>query len=256
MRILKLENLIASQGGVEVLHIPALEVNKGQALAVLGPNGSGKTTLLLCIAGLLEKTRGRLFFRDEEVEGRAQMDRLRGCATMVFQEPLLFDATVQANIEAGLRIRGFKGAKCRQRAEEMAKLFGISHLMERSARKLSGGESQRTSLARAFAIEPDLILMDEPFSALDAPTRQSLLYDLGQVLKQSSTTAIFSTHDLGDATCLADSIAVLNEGCLVQHGTVQNVLQSPQDAFVASLVASFKTSINQAQHVISVHATT
>jgi tungstate transport system ATP-binding protein len=240
--IFQLENVSAEQGGVQALTVPALEVAQGQTLAVVGPNGSGKTTLLLCLAGLLEATGGRLIYRGRGVSDGSGRANLRRSVTMVFQEPLLFNSTVSANIGYGLRLRGMEKLERRSRVEEAASLFGITHLLDRSARKLSGGEQQRVSLARAFAVRPDLILMDEPFSALDAPTRQPLLDDLGRILHETNTTAIFSTHDLSDAIHLATHIAVLNGGRLVQRGTLKDVLQNPRDPFIAALVASVKST--------------
>ena len=243
--ILLAENLTAAQGGVQVLHVPHLVVEQGRVMAVVGPNGSGKTTLLLCLGGLLAATGGMILFGGREMAGSSGRASLRRAVTMVFQEPLLFDSTVAANIETGLRIRGIKRAVRAERVEESAVLFGISHLLGRSARKLSGGESQRASLARAFAFAPEVLLMDEPFAALDAPSKQSLLADLGAILKQTGSTAVFSTHDLSEAIALADNMAVLNGGLLVRHGPTREVLASPEDPFVAAALASAKAMAQQ-----------
>ena len=243
--LLQVENLTAVVGGVQVLHVTDLELAQSQVMAVVGPNGSGKSTLLLCLAGLMDIAGGRLLFRGQEVSGHSQRAGLRRHITMVFQEPLLFDSTVKANIESGLRLHGVTSGERRRWVEEAAALFGISHLLGRSARKLSGGESQRASLARAFAIHPDVLLMDEPFSALDAPTKLALLNDLGRILKETNTTAIFSTHDLNEAIYLANHILVLNNGLLVQQGTVQDVLHNPKDSFVEALVVSLKATAEQ-----------
>jgi tungstate transport system ATP-binding protein len=244
--MLQVKDLIAAQGGVQALHVPELEIAQGQVMAVVGPNGSGKTTLLLCLAGLLEPTGGRLLFNGQLIRGGTQQAMLRRHVTLVFQEPLLFNSTVKANIESGLRLRGASKAERRQMVEETAELFGIAHLLNRSARKLSGGESQRASLARAFALRPQALLMDEPFSALDAPTKQSLLADMGQILKRTGTTAIFSTHDLMEAISMADQIAALDGGRLVQQGAVHDVLRSPQGTFVAAAIASIKDAAARA----------
>ena len=240
MIILQVENLTAAQGGIQALCVSELALTQGQIMAVVGPNGSGKSTLLLCLAGLMEITGGRLLFKGREIRGNSRMAELRRRVTMVFQEPLLFNSSVKANIESGPRLHGLPGAERRRRAEEASDLFGISHLLNRSARKLSGGESQRVSLARAFAIRPDLLLLDEPFSALDAPTKQSLLNDLAQILRETNSSVIFSTHDLFEAIHLANHIAVLNNGHLVQQGAVQDVLRHPADQFVAAF-AGMKT---------------
>jgi tungstate transport system ATP-binding protein len=244
--LLQAQNLTAALGGVQVLDVLELELARGQIMSVVGPNGSGKTTLLLCLAGLLNPTGGAVFFKGQKVIGRAKKTALRQHVTMVFQEPLLFDSTVESNIESGLRLRGVKKAERNQIVEKMASLFGISHLLGRSAQKLSSGESQRTSLARAFALKPDVLLLDEPFSGLDAPTRQSLLGDLKRVLKEANAAVLFSTHDIGEAICLADSLAVLNNGRLVQDGTVPEVVKFPIDPFVVASVAAMKDTAERA----------
>jgi len=145
-------------------------------------------------------------------------------------------------IESGLRLRGISKANRQQRVKDTAQLLSIANLLGRSACKLSGGESQRVSLARAIALQPDVLLLDEPFSALDAPTKLSLLNDLGRILEKTDTTAVFSTHDLTDALYLADSVAVLNGGQLVQCGTVREIMCSLEDPFVVELVASLKAT--------------
>ena len=154
----------------------------------------------------------------------------------MFQEALLFDATVRANLAAGLKLHGITGAEREQRIAEAARRFGIAHLLDRSARKLSGGEAQRTSLARAFALGPEILFLDEPFSALDPPTREALLDDLAQVLRETRTTAVLATHDQLEALRLADRMAVMHDGRIVQTGSVAEVINHPADEFVAAFV--------------------
>ena len=155
---------------------------------------------------------------------------------MVFQEPLLFDTTVFENVAAGLKIRGVSRGEIDRTVPEYLERFGIGHLAKRSARKLSGGEAQRTSLARAFVTQPEIVFLDEPFSALDPPTREALTGDLERILRETHTTAIASTHDQTEALRLADRIAVVNEGRIAQIGPVAEVMNRPADEFVASFV--------------------
>ncbi len=155
---------------------------------------------------------------------------------MVFQEPLLFDTTVYKNVASGLKIRGLKREDVRERAMRYLKWFSIEHLAPRSARKLSGGEAQRASLARAFAIEPDIIFLDEPFSALDPPTRNALTDDLDRILRQTGITAIMVTHDQSEALRMSDRIVVMNSGSIVQQGSPLEVMNNPSNEFVASFV--------------------
>ena len=232
--LLKAEDLLVRRGGVTVLDIPDLGVFSGQILALIGPNGAGKSTLLLTLAGLLKPARGTLLFRGERI-GNGGFDYRRHIA-MVFQEPLLFDATVFDNVAAGLRIRGVGRAEIGRAVPGYLELFGIAHLAKRSARKLSGGEAQRTSLARAFVTKPEIVFLDEPFSSLDPPTREALLGDLERIIHETRTTAVMATHDQAEALRLADRMAVMKEGKIVQIGTVAEVMNRPADGFVASFV--------------------
>lgn len=232
--LLKAEDLLVRRGGVTVLDIPALDVFSGQVLALIGPNGAGKSTLLLTLAGLLKPARGTLLLRKERI-GNGGFDYRRHIA-MVFQEPLLFDTTVFENVATGLRIRGLERAEIGRTVPEYLERFGIAHLAKRSARKLSGGEAQRTSLARAFVTKPEIVFLDEPFSALDPPTREALTGDLERILRETHTTAVASTHDQTEALRLGDRLAVVNGGKIVQIGPVAEVMNRPADEFVASFV--------------------
>lgn len=234
--LLRASGLRVAQGGVQVLDVPDLDVDEGSVLALLGPNGSGKTTLLKTLAGLLEPVRGGLAFRGDPLATRAQRDAYRRRVTMVFQQPLLFDATVRANLHAGLRLRGLPRAQREPRVLAAASRLGIVPLLDRSARSLSGGEAQRTSLARAFALEPEILFLDEPFSALDPPAREALLEDLQGVLRQTGTTVVLATHHPGDAVRLAGTVAVLREGRIVQRGPASQVANRPADPFVAGFL--------------------
>jgi tungstate transport system ATP-binding protein len=232
--LLKVEELLVRRGGVTVLDIPVLEVFQGQVLSLIGPNGAGKSTLMLTLAGLLKPAQGNLFFRGERIADGGFTYRRH--IAMVFQEPLLFDTTVFENVAAGLKIRGVGRGEISRTVPGYLERFGIGHLAKRSARKLSGGEAQRTSLARAFVTRPEIVLLDEPFSALDPPTREALTDDLERILRETRTTAIASTHDQTEALRLADRIAVVNAGRIAQLGPVAEVMNRPVDEFVASFV--------------------
>ena len=232
--LLKAEELLVRRGGVTVLDIPALDVFSGQVLALIGPNGAGKSTLLLTLAGLLKPVRGSLLFREERI-GNGGFDYRRHIA-MVFQEPLLFDTTVFENVAAGLKIRGVGRKEIGRTVPEYLERFGVGHLAKRSARKLSGGEAQRTSLARAFVTKPKIIFLDEPFSSLDPPTREALTGDLEQILRETHTTAVASTHDQTEALRLGDRLVVVNGGRIAQIGPAAEVMNRPADEFVASFV--------------------
>jgi tungstate transport system ATP-binding protein len=234
--ILEVKNLHVKRGGVSVLDISSLFVPEGKVLCLIGPNGAGKSTLLLALSRLLKSVNGDIVFKGQKIDSNHTTGTYRRHIAMVFQEPLLFDTTVFENVASGLKIRGMGQDEIRRVVEEYLERFGISHLINRSARKLSGGEAQRTSLARAFAIKPEIIFLDEPFSSLDPPTRESLIEDLQRILRVTHTTAVMATHDQVEALRLADQIAVMNQGKIVQIGSPSEVMNSPVDQFVASFV--------------------
>lgn len=234
--LLEAENLRVHRGGRLALDLPELHLPKGEVLGLIGPNGAGKSTLLLTLAGLLAPSGGTLTFEGAALLTSSDSAAFRRQVTLVFQEPLLFDTSVEANIGAGLSLRSVPARDRRRRVRENAERFGVAHLLARPARELSGGEAQRTSLARACALEPRLLLLDEPFSSLDPPTREALMTDLRHVLRETHTTAVFATHELMETLQLADALAVLREGRVVQQGPVGNVVNHPLDEFVATFV--------------------
>ena len=234
--LLEARDLKAHRGRTQVLAVPALDLRAGEVLALMGPNGAGKSTLMLALAGLLPLSEGGLRFRGAELRTRAEREAYRRRMTMVFQDPLLFDATVAQNIGAGLKLRGLPAEAREPRVRAWAQRLGIGHLLGRPARQLSGGEAQRTALARAFVLEPEILFLDEPFGALDAPTREGLLEDLGHLLAETGSTAVLATHDHGEAARLAHRLAVMAGGALLQSGGLREVMNHPVDPVVAAFV--------------------
>lgn len=233
--ILEVKDLEVQRGGVTTLHVPALQIKDGEIFCLIGPNGSGKTTLLQTLSYLEPSFNGKIFFRGKQVEADCSLEYRRKLA-MVFQEPLLFNTTVFNNIASGLKIRRLNRGEINARVMEQMERFGISHLARRSARTLSGGEAQRTSLARAFALGPELLFLDEPFAALDQLTRESLLGDLKTILGQTGTTTILATHDRKEALGFSGLVAVMNRGRIEQLGPPDEVANFPATEFVASFV--------------------
>jgi len=232
--LLQLQNIVVERGRRRVLDVPCLNVLPNEVLAVVGPNGAGKSTLLRTI-GLLERpARGSILFAGHPISGNPLPFRRR--MGFVFQEPLLLDTSVESNVRSGLALRGVPASERQRRVEEWTVRFGIAELRRRSARTLSGGEAQRTSLARALVLEPEVLLLDEPFSSLDAPTRESLIDDLDVILTTRRVTTVFVTHDRTEALRLGDRIAVLMGGKLRQLGTAAEVFSSPVDSEVAAFV--------------------
>jgi tungstate transport system ATP-binding protein len=234
--LLAVKELQVRRGGSLVLDISSLTVEEGTILSLIGPNGAGKTTLMQTLACLIKPHGGEFFFKGRKVFSNNGLLQYRRRLAMVFQEPMLFDTTVFQNVASGLKIRGMDRSEMGQRVKQNLQRFGISHLMDRSARKISGGEAQRTALARALAIQPELLFLDEPFASLDPPTRESLMEDLEKILRQTNTTTIFATHDRTEALRLSDRIAVMNQGRILQVGPPDEVMNQPGDEFIASFV--------------------
>jgi molybdopterin-binding protein len=233
--LIGVRDLLVTRAEQAVLQVDELDIFQGEVLAVIGPNGAGKSTLLLVLARLLQPDRGQLYFRGSPIEQQAELAYRRRIA-LVLQEPLLMRQSVFDNVASGLKFRGLPKDQVRQRTDEWLTRLAIGHLRDRPANRLSGGEAQRTSLARAFVIQPELLLLDEPFSALDAPTRTHLLQDLHTILNLTNITTVFITHDLDEALLLGDRVAVLLGGVLRQVGRPQDVFTAPSNADVAAFV--------------------
>jgi tungstate transport system ATP-binding protein len=231
--LLELRDVSVQRGRRPILNVPQVDVRAGEVLAIVGPNGAGKSTLLRVLA-LLEEFGGEVLFKGEPVKGDRLLYRRR--MAMVFQEPLLLDTSVESNVRTGLSLRGVRGQEAKRRADAWLDRFGIAHLRGRSARTLSGGEAQRASLARALVLEPEVLLLDEPFSSLDAPTRDALTDDLDAVLAGRDVATVFVTHDRAEALRVGDRIAVLINGTIRQIGGPGEVFASPVDQEVAAFV--------------------
>lgn len=231
--LLSLQEIVVTRSRQVVLDVPRLDVYPQEVLTIIGPNGSGKSTLLQVIAGLLPY-RGSVLFDGRPV--RPGDLGYRRQIALVLQEPLLLDMSVLANATLGLHFQGVHGKEARRQAMDWLERLGVAHLSSRPARALSGGEAQRVSLARAFALKPRLLLLDEPFSALDAPTRAILMGDLHHLLRQTGTTAIFVTHNQEEALQLGDRLAVLLGGRLRQLDRPEQVFAFPADEDVAAFV--------------------
>jgi tungstate transport system ATP-binding protein len=232
--LLQVRGLLVRRNHKNVLQVDSLDVRRGEVLAVVGPNGAGKSTLLLALARLIRAERGEILFDGKPAEAESDAAYRRRLA-LVMQDSLLFDMSVYENTALGLRFRGMPKEEIQPRVEKWLAQMGIPHLKARRAVELSGGEAQRVSLARALVLEPELLLLDEPFAALDPPTRTRLLDDLRRILPESGTTTIFVTHNLSEARQLAGRMVVLLNGRIHQQGPVQQVM----DESAASEVAEF-----------------
>lgn len=230
--LVEVDDLLVQRGEVAALRLDHLEIHRSEVLAVVGPNGAGKSTLLLTLARLLKPEAGRIRFEGRPAVQQSITDYRRRIA-LVMQQPLLFDTTVYENAAMGLRFRGISGSEIEDRVARWLARIGVSHLAQRRAGELSGGEAQRVSLARALILEPQLLLLDEPFSSLDPPTREAILADLATLLDETRTTTVFVTHDLREAALLADRMAVVIGGRLRQVGRASDIYNTPADGEVA-----------------------
>jgi tungstate transport system ATP-binding protein len=234
--MLEAKHLSVAFGTASVLDVPLLQVRSNEVFVVIGPNGCGKTTLLLCLALLLKPTTGTISYSGTPVTDSVTALQWRRRMSVAFQDPLLLSSSVWENVTLGLRFRGIKGHRIRERAEMWLDRFGVGHLAGRQARTLSGGEAKRVSLARAFVLEPQVLFLDEPFNALDSPTRQALAEDFQGVLRETRVTTFLVTHDRNEALALADRVAVLIGGRMRQLGTPGEVFSTPVDEQVATFV--------------------
>lgn len=222
-------------GDRDLLDVPDLRLAPGEILALVGPNGVGKSTLLQVAALLRRPDAGEMLICGE-VATRRSTPRLRRRLALVFQDPLLFDVGVLANVASGLRFRRVGRQEAERTATAWLDRFGVAHLAGRSVRTLSGGEAQRVSLARAFATGPEMLLLDEPFAALDPPTRAALVPDLAAQLRATGTAAIIVTHDQAEALSLGDRLGVLLGGRIAQLGAPADVVARPGTVAVASFL--------------------
>ena len=231
--MIRIENLSRDWKEFKLTNI-TLEVEAGEYFVILGPSGSGKTMLLELIAGIWYPDTGKIYINDKEVTLLPPEQRGVG---FVYQNYMLFPhKNVFENISFGLSLRKRDKDEIRTEVDEMMNLFGISHLANRMPRTLSGGEQQRTALARALIIYPKLLLMDEPLSALDRITREELIVEMKGINKKFNTTIIHVTHNFDEALALADRIAILRHGEISQVGDSTEIFRHPKDKFVADFV--------------------
>ncbi|HQR27563.1 MAG TPA: ABC transporter ATP-binding protein [Nocardioides sp.] len=229
--MLELDRVSVSYDGVPAVTAASLRLPEAQVLAVLGPSGCGKSTLLRAVAGLEPLAGGRVLVDGADLAGVPT--HRRGCALM-FQDGQLFGhLTVAGNVGYALRLRRTPARDVARRVDELLALVDLAGYAERLPGTLSGGERQRVALARALAVDPRVLLLDEPLSALDATLREHLAGELRRILRRAGTTAVLVTHDHEEAFAVADRMAVMRSGRVVQEGPIGEVWQHPADAETA-----------------------
>lgn len=221
-KILEAKNLRLAKNKQEIFKVENFSLKKGEIIGLIGPNGAGKTSLLLTLALLQNPSEGTIFFKGNKVT-KDKIIFLRRQMAVVFQEPLLFSATVKQNVMIGLKIRGVAKKEAEKRADYWMSRLAIKHLAARAARDLSGGEAQRVNLTRAMVLEPEILFLDEPFAALDYPTRNTLLNDLGLLLKETKISALFVTHDYTEIPYLTQRVAVIYQGKIIENSSLKEV---------------------------------
>ena len=236
MSFLQLQNLHRDFGTVKALNGINIELGEGEFLSLLGPSGCGKTTALRLVAGFDRPDQGRIVVDGRDVTGVAPNKRDMG---MVFQAYSLFpNMTARSNVEFGLKIRGKHKGERSSRVDELLELVGLGHAADRYPHQLSGGMQQRVALARALAIEPRVLLLDEPLSALDAKVRVQLREEIRRIQLELGITTLYVTHDQEEALAVSDHVAVMYGGVIEQMGTPAEMYTAPATPFVAEFIGT------------------
>ncbi len=234
MSDLRLDSLVKRYGSVAAVDGISLSVAEGSFLSLVGPSGCGKTTVLRMVAGLIEPDGGRIFVGGDDITDVAVHKRNLG---LVFQSYALFPhMTVAQNVAFGLQRRGVARSEIDARVRKALQMVRLDGLAERAPRQLSGGQQQRTALARALVVEPRLLLLDEPFSNLDALLRDEMRIEIKRLQQEVGITTLFVTHDQGEALGMADQVAVMNRGRLEQVASPRALYSAPTSAFVAHFI--------------------
>lgn len=236
MANVKIVELVKQFGDVFAVNHVDVEIPEGSLTAILGPSGCGKTTLLRSIAGLEMPDSGKIFIGEREVTNLEPFKRNLG---MVFQRPSMFPhMTVYDNIAWGLKLRNWSKKDIPKRVQEMLELVHLEGMEKRQARQLSGGQAQRVVIARALAPNPNVLLLDEPLSALDKKLRDELVLEIAEIHRITGRTTILVTHDQGEALTIADNVLLMNEGQIAQQGSPIDIYQNPRTLFAATFIGT------------------
>src|SRR5438445_6149982 len=236
MSELRLVNLVKKFDGAAAVDGLSLDVSSGEFVVILGPSGCGKTTTLRCVAGLEVPDEGEIMIDNDSVSGLPPRER---DIAMVFQNYALYPhMTVAENIAYPRKMKKTAKDEIERRVKEIGELLGLSHLLGRKPRQLSGGEQQRVALGRAIVRKPKVFLMDEPLSNLDAKLRLYTRAELKKLQEQLGVTTVYVTHDQAEALALADRIAIMNKGKVLQYDAPQNIYGRPKNAFAAGFVGN------------------
>jgi spermidine/putrescine transport system ATP-binding protein len=229
-----LENVVCDFGKFRAVDHVNVSIQPGEFFSFLGPSGCGKTTILRMVSGFIEPTEGAIRIGGKDMKGQRPNQRP---TALIFQNLALFPLMpVWENISFGLEVRGVDKAKRRERAEELLDLVELPGAGDKMVSQLSGGQKQRVAIARALAVEPQVMLLDEPLSALDLKLRQAMRAELRAIQKRTGVTFIFITHDQGEALAMSDRVGVMSQGRLQQVAGPRDIYNNPVNGFVASFV--------------------
>jgi len=230
----KFDNIWVRFGSFVAASDVNIHIQEGEFYTILGPSGCGKTTLLRCVSGFLNPSEGNVFIGGKNMAGIGPNKRP---TALIFQNLALFPLmTVRDNITFALEVKGVGKKERRKRGNELLELIALPHEGDKFVGELSGGQKQRVAIARAMAAEPEVLLLDEPLSALDLRLRQHMRTELRTIQKRVGITFIYITHDQGEALTMSDHVAVMNEGVIDQVGEGTTIYDQPESAFVASFV--------------------
>ena len=231
----------------DVLTDISFKINTGELVTIIGSSGCGKTTTLKMINRLLEPTKGQIYIDGEDISKKDIIKLRRSMGYVIQQTGLFPHMTIRENIEIIPKVERYEEAQIIQRTSELMEMVGLNRarFLDRYPNELSGGQQQRVGVARAFATDPDIILMDEPFSALDPITREGLQDELIELQIKLKKTIVFVTHDMDEAIRISNHICIMNEGGIIQYDTPENILRNPKNQFVAEFVGKKRICKNE-----------
>jgi osmoprotectant transport system ATP-binding protein len=236
--MIQFQNIVKKYGNKTIINNFNLDVEAGQLVVFIGPSGCGKTTLLKMINKLIQPTSGKIYVNGTDISTADPIELRRNIGYVIQNTGLFPHMSIKENLELIPKLKGEDPAAIEKKTEELLELVGLNpkEFMHRFPKELSGGQQQRIGVARAFSTDSDIILMDEPFSALDPVTRSSLQEELFQMQKELNKTIIFVTHDMDEAIKIADKICLLKDGEILQYDTPENILKNPTSEFVESFI--------------------
>jgi osmoprotectant transport system ATP-binding protein len=238
MTLIEFKNIVKKYRNKTIIKPFSIDIDAGQLVVFIGPSGCGKTTLLKMINKLIQPSAGKIFVNGKDISSIDAIELRRNIGYVIQNTGLFPHMSIRENLELIPKLKGEDPAKITQKTEELLQVVGLNptEYLDRFPKELSGGQQQRVGVARAFSTDSDIILMDEPFSALDPVTRNSLQDELVQMQKELNKTIIFVTHDMDEAIKIADKICILKDGDILQFDTPENILKNPANEFVEGFI--------------------